>query len=100
MKKLFWIVVVLAIVVASTVRSAEDEQKQGGVFSSLAAGLSVIVKDEGTAFSISYFDQEMPLTHSVVEVHDDHIVIRDVAEVADTTIPVYSIKQIVKMRSK
>lgn len=57
------------------------------------------MKDEGTAFTIRFFDPEMPQSRKVLEIGSDYIVVRDIAEVQETTVPVYSLKGIVKVRT-
>ncbi len=63
-------------------------------------GESVTLKDHGTAYSISFMDDELPLTHTVVEVGEDYVVVRDLAGMTDTVVPVYSLKGIVKTKTK
>ena len=100
MKNWIWLGVVLAVIAVSSLPGADEIKKPKGVFSSLKIGQHVTLKDEGTAFTISYFDQEMLLAHKVVEVESDHIVVRDLAGVTETTVPVYAVKGIVKVRVK
>ena len=40
------------------------------------------------------------LYFQVVEVGSDYIVVRDIAEITDTLVPIYSIKSIVKVKTK
>jgi hypothetical protein len=42
----------------------------------------------------------MPLSHTVVEVGDDFIVVRDIAKVAETRIAIYAIKSVSQIRTK
>ena len=49
---------------------------------------------------ISYFDEGLPLTHRVIEIGEDFVVVQDLAGVMDTMVPVYSLKGIVKSRSE
>ena len=79
---------------------ADDIQKPNGVFSSLKIGQSVTLKDDGTGITISFFDEELPTAHNIIEIGDEFIVVRDIANVTDTTIPVYSIREIVKIRTR
>lgn len=79
---------------------AAEIQKPTGVFSSLKIGQSVTLKDEDTGITISFFDEELPMTHTITEIGDDFIVVRDIADVTETTIPVYSVGKIVKIRTR
>ena len=89
----------LFITVAFTL-GADDIQKPTGVFSSLKIGQSVTLKDEDTGITISFFDEELPLAHKIIEIGDDFIVVRDIANMTETTIPVFSIGKIVKVRTR
>ena len=91
------VVVVLAL---SSSFAVEPAKKSKGIFSSLKVGQPVTLKDEGTGHSISFFEEEFPLTHRVVEVGEDYVVVRDIAGVTDTVVPVSSLKGIVKTRVK
>ena len=98
--KSVWLVAVLAIVAVSAVPGQEQPLKSRGVFSKLRVGQSVNLKDEGAVFSISYFDEELPQAHQIIEVGEDYIVLRDIAGVTETTLPVYALKSIEKVRTK
>jgi hypothetical protein len=94
-----WIgIVVLVAVVASL--GAQNAKKPRNVFSTLKVGQSVSLKDHGSAWSISFFDDEIRLSHTVVEVGEDFVVVRDIAGVKDTTVPVFAVKAIEKVRLK
>lgn len=93
------LIAILFITVAFTL-GADEINKPNGVFSSLKIGQSVTLKDEDTGITISFFEEELPTAHKVIEIGDDFIVVRDIANVTETTIPVYSIKRIVKIRTK
>lgn len=89
----------VGLVVALAV-GAEPAKKPTGVFSGLKVGQSVSLKDDGSAYTITHFEPELPQSHKVVEIGDDFVVVRDIAEITETTIPIYSIKSIVKVRTK
>jgi hypothetical protein len=89
---------VVVVVVAVALR-ADEGQRPKGVFAALRLGQSVSIKDMGSAFSITVFDPELPQSHKVIEIGDNFIVVRDIAEVTDTTIPIYSVKAIVKVKA-
>jgi hypothetical protein len=91
------VVVVLAL---SSSFAVEAPKKSNRVFSALKVGQPVNLKDHGAAFSISFMDDGTPLTHTVVEVGEDYVVVQDVAGVTDTIVPVYSLKGVVKTRTK
>jgi hypothetical protein len=95
-----WPLAALVVLALSSSFAVEAPKKPKGIFSSLKVGQPVNLKDEGTAFSISFIDEPLQLAHTVVEIGDDYVVVQDVAGVMDTLVPVYSLKGIVKTRTK
>ncbi len=93
----FGLVVIVALVAAAI--GADEAKKPKGVFSALRVGQSVSLKDEGSAFSITFFDPELLQSHKVIEVGNDYVVLRDIARISDTMIPIYSVKGVVKVRT-
>ena len=61
---------------------------------------SVLMKEVGGRFTISTMD-DMPdtLTHKVVEVGADFVVVEDIVGVQQTRIPVYAITSIVRIKT-
>jgi hypothetical protein len=51
--------------------------------------------DHVAAYSIRFLDEGIPLTHKIVEIGEDYVVVRDISGVMDTVVPVYSLKGIV-----
>lgn len=68
-------------------------------FSDLRVGDNVGLKDVGEGYQISVLAKEILQSHKVVEVGDDFIVLEDVAEVTRITIPVYSVKSVVRLKT-
>jgi hypothetical protein len=97
MRNWIWIGVV-GVVVAVAVGSDETKRARG-FFSGLKVGQSVSVKEEGSTYTITTFEPELPQSHKVIEIGDNFIVLRDIAEVTETTIPIYSVKAIVKVKA-
>jgi hypothetical protein len=95
-----WLCALVIVVAVSAIPGAQDAKRPRNVFSSLKVGQSVTLKDEGAAYSISYFDQDLPLAHKVVEIGEDFVVVRDVAGVQETRIPVFALKGIAKVVTK
>ncbi len=87
----------VVFVAAALTLGADVVETPKGVFASLKVGQVVSLKDEGSNFTISFFTEEVPLPYQVIEIGNDFIVLRDVADV-EKTIPVYSIKAITKVR--
>jgi hypothetical protein len=100
MRNWTWLVVAIAVLTLSSSLAVEAPKKPKGVFSSLKVGQPVTLKDVGAGYSLSFFEEGLPLTHTVVEIGEDYVVVRDIAGVTDAIVPVYSLKGIVKTRSK
>jgi hypothetical protein len=96
-RKWTWLVVVTFLVMAL---GADEGRKTKGIFSGLKVGQSVSLKDEGSAFTITFFDPDLQQSHKVIEIGSDYVVLRDIAEVTETTIPIYSVKAIIKVKTK
>ena len=97
MKNWIWIFVLVAV---ATAVEAQDAKKRKGVFSMLKVGQAVSLKDEESAYSISFIEPEVLLGHTVVEVGDDFVVVRDIAGITETTVSVYSVKSVEKVKTK
>ena len=95
-----WIGLVAVVALVAVAIGADETKKPKSVFSALKVGQSVSLKDEGSALTITFFDPELPQSHKVVEVGENFIVVRDIAGVTETTVPVYAVKSIMKVRTK
>lgn len=94
-----WLGFVLVAVVVAL--GADDEKRQKGVFSTLKIGQTVTLKQESSGFMVSYFDDDtVPLTHKVIEIGDDFIVVEDIAATRETTVPIYALRSIEKVKTK
>jgi hypothetical protein len=45
-------------------------------------------------------DVDVPMSHTVVEVGQDYVVMKDIAEVTETRIPIYAIKAVMLLKTK
>jgi len=97
MRNWIWLVVVLAV---ATALGAQNAGKPKGVFSMLKVGQAVGLKDEGAAYSIGFLEPEVLQSHTVIEIGEDYVVLEDIAGVKETTVPVFSVKSIEKVRLK
>jgi preprotein translocase subunit YajC len=97
---LFAIALVAGIWLVSPAQSQHESASRTTVFSSLRAGEQVIVKDAGQMVEISTIAGVEAGTHTVVEIGDNFIVLRDVAKVTTSRVPVYAIKSIVEINGQ
>jgi hypothetical protein len=94
-----WIGLGVVVALVAVTLGADGTSKTKSILSALKVGQSVSLKDVGSAFSITFFDPELPQSHKVVEIEDNFIVVWDIAEVTETTVPIYAIKAIVKVKA-
>jgi hypothetical protein len=94
------IVLLLPVIVVMLLSIGAADAPKKTVFSGLKIGQSVGLKDHGEAFEISFLTEEIPQGQTVIEIGDDFVVLEDVAKVTQTTIPVYSLKAIVRLKVK
>jgi hypothetical protein len=97
MKRIVLLLPIIAVLLLTI--GATDVPKKT-VFSSLKVGQSVGLKDHGAAFEINFLSEEIPQGHTVIVIEDDYVVLEDLAGVTQTTIPVYSLKAIVRLKVK
>jgi hypothetical protein len=100
MRNRTWLVLVAVVLALSSSLANEAPRKPRGIFSSLKVGQPVNLKDHGAAFSISFLDEGLPLTHKVVEISDDYVVVEEIAGMTETVVPVYSLRGVVRTRTK
>jgi hypothetical protein len=95
-----WIGLGVVVVAVAVVLGADETKRPKGVFSAFRVGQSVSLRDEGSAFTITFFEPELQQSHKVIEIGDNFIVVRDIAEITETTVPIYAVKAIVKVKTK
>ena len=89
------------MVVVAVALGADEVKKPRGVFSTLKIGQRVTLKHEASGFTVSLFDdEEAPLPHKIIEIGDDFIVVEDVAATRETTVPIYALRSIEKVKTK
>ena len=70
-----------------------------GLLDRLVVGESVNLVEKDGRYTLAMFPGgPRPLSHTVVAVGTDHVVLRDVVGVTDTVVPVYSIQAITVLR--
>lgn len=99
------VAVLLAAVVGlailfSTATSQPPPAARRSVFSTLKAGQSVTLKERAGLYEVGTIDEAGPLTHKVVEVGDDFLVLRDEAGAVESRIPVTAVRAVVHVTTK
>ncbi len=92
----------LAVVLALSTAASQPQApaKKAALFSALKIGQPVTVREKGQSFEISTMEGDTVGTHTVAEIGDDYIVLRDVAEVAELRVPIYAIRAVVHIKTK
>jgi hypothetical protein len=99
-KNLFVLAVVVVAVVMFFTGAAPQKPQAQGVFAPLKVGQSVALQDHGGSYEIRLMDVDVQMSHTVVEIGQDYVVLKDITEVAETRIPIYAIKAVVLLKTK
>ena len=97
------VIILLLLLVAATgtftVTAQAPAEKQRTFLSALKEGQQVSLKEAAGRYEISTLDGVPGVQgHKVIEVASDYVVIRDIAGVSESRIPVYSIKAIIRLK--
>ncbi len=90
-----------AIVAARSIGTTAPpaERTETTFLAHLKPGQPVALTEEDGRYEIGVFPQAyQPLGHKVIEVSQDYVVFRDLVEITDTIVPIYSIKAIKVLR--
>jgi hypothetical protein len=92
-------VLILAISMIVVGSQAEDHPTKTTFLEWLKPGHPVSLEEKQGRYQLGLYPENIrPLSHSVVEVGRDYVVLRDFPGVTDTVIPVYSIASIKILR--
>ena len=89
----------LTILAVCTFGNAADSQPEHGIFATLKPDQQIVLKEVGDKYEISVIELANHLSHVVVEVGSNHVVVRDSVGLIETRIPAYSIKAIVTIKN-
>ncbi len=99
-KNLFALTLLIALLVMFSVAAAAQRLQPKGDLAPLKVGQSVALQDHGGSYEIHLMDVEVPMGHTVVDVGQDFVVLKDIAEVTETRIPIFAIKAVVLVKTK
>jgi len=88
------------VVIAPTATTQQPLVARKTVFSTLKVGQAVTLRDKGNLYEIGTMDLDLPMTHRVVEIADDFIVLRDESELIETRIPVTAVRAVIHMKTR
>jgi hypothetical protein len=78
---------------------AEERAVRATFLERLKPGQPVFLTEKYGRYEIGVFPENFrPLSHNVVEIGQDYVVLRDIANITDTVVPIYSIKAIRVLR--
>jgi hypothetical protein len=99
-KRLFVLALLIVALVMFSTGAAPQKPQANGVLAPLKVGQAVALQDHGGSFEIRLIDVDVPMSHTVVEVGQDYVVLKDIVEVAETRIPIYAVKAVVVLKTK
>lgn len=89
-------VVLLTLASMHVASVAQAPANTSGILSVLHAGQAATLTDTPNGFEISILADDKPkLSHEVIEVGSDFVVVRDVTKIRETRIPLWSVKAVV-----
>lgn len=98
---LFIAAVCLSIAILhSTATTQSPAPPRRTIFSPLAVGQPIVLKERGSLCEIGTLDEAGPLTHKIVEIGNDYIVVRDNADVVESRIPATALRAVTMTRLK
>jgi len=84
----------------STATSQPPPAARRTVFSTLKAGQSVPLKERAGLYEVGTVDEGGPLTHKVVEIGDDYLVLKEDAGTVESRIPVTAVRAVIHVKTK
>jgi len=97
-RSLYAPLLLIGLSVAVSMVAAQDGDAPNHVFSRLKVGQAVNLTEDGGGYKIGVFETDVPLSHTLIEIGSDYVILRDVSEIHDVLIPVYSLKAIETIR--
>ena len=97
----FVIVALLAAFLLTPLFAQQEVQpKVSGVFATLKAGQAINVKETGERYLLTVIDgdSKLPQPHTILEVDDDFVVVKDFTGLNETRIPVTSVRSVVHFK--
>lgn len=97
----FVVVALLAALLLTPLFAQQETQpKVSGVFASLKVGQAINVKETGERYLLTVIEGEskLPQSHTVLEVGQDFVVVKDFTGLNETRIPVTSLKAVVNFK--
>jgi hypothetical protein len=98
-RPVFALLLAAFITLGTLIVSAQGPEKpRQGFLSALKEGQSVSLKEVAGRSEIT-FDEAVPdISHKIVKIGPDSVAVEDIGGLIETTIPVYSIKSIVRLK--
>jgi len=99
-RKLPVLIAACAIGLVAMLAIAAQPVSRQTVFSSLKVGQPVNLKERAGLYEVSTMDDMILLTHKVVEIGDNYLVLQDYADVTVSHIPVTAVRAVIHIKTK
>ena len=100
--KLFTVAVVLGTmlwIATTAVSQPPRPQPSSAILGLLKKGQAISVKDAGFNYELTAFaDGPEKLSHTIIEITADYVLVRDLPGITDLAIPIWSIKSVATVR--
>lgn len=97
----FVVVVLVVTLLLTPLLAQQDAQpKVSGIFATLKAGQAINVKETGEKYLLTVIDgdSKLPQPHTVLEVGQDFVVVKDFTGLNETRIPITSVKAVIHFK--
>lgn len=89
-----------ALLLTPLLAQQEAQQKVSGVFGNLKVGQAINVKETGERYLLTVIEGEskLPQPHTILEVEQEFVVVKDFTGLNETRIPITSVKAVVHFK--
>lgn len=95
-----FVALMVAVLLTPLLAQQDAQPKLSGVFATLKAGQAINVKETGEKYLLTVIDgdSKLPQPHTVLEVGQDFVVVKDFTGLNETRIPITSVKAVVHFK--
>jgi len=94
------VALIVAVLLTPLLAQQEAQPKVSGVFATLKAEQAINVKETGEKYLLTVIDgdSKLPQPHTVLEVGQDFVVVKDFTGLNETRIPITSVKAVIHFK--
>lgn len=93
------LILVFILAIRAITPGQQPAQQRRDFLSALKVGQSVNVKEVSGRFVLSVIDDGQPLSHKVIEIGSDFVLLEDMAGVREIRVPLYTISSFTRLKS-